>query len=202
MATNEEIEILLEQIKQIDEQLEMPNLMGSAKGLSRHELADWMLRARTARDKRVERLVSLRWHLHNQQKEEASELRRAKLKIGQLEAQLANVAMPTFKEKLALKDREIQDLRQLLSFQATIPADAPLPKAWADQSPAGDKSADTVMWLFLSVKILEVQMLKSGKRISDGERKRVLSRLHKAYSEAAEEWRKILDEMSERREDV
>jgi len=198
---NEEIELLLAQIKQIDEQLEIPNLMGSAKGLSRHELASWMLRAQTARDKRIERLVSLRHQLHQQQRAEVSELRRAKMRIGQLEAQLAQVAEPTFKQKLAAKDLEIQSLRQLLNYQATIPSDAPLPKEWATNSPTGEKAADTVLWFFLAVKQLEAQMLRSGKRISDGERKKVLSRLHKAYSDAAEEWRKILDEISERKEE-
>lgn len=198
---SKEIELIMLEIQQIDEQLQVPNLMGSAKGLSSQELASWINRARTAREKRIERLVSLRWHMHNQDKAEALQLRQAKLRIGQLEAQLAQVAEPTFKERLRAKDQEIEYLRRLLNFQATIPADAPLPKAWAEQSPTGNKDADRALWLALSVKILEVQMLQSGKRISDGERKKILSRLHKAYSEAAEEWREILDEMSERRED-
>ena len=78
----------LARIDAIDRQLKRPKAMADYKGLSTEEMHEWMVSAETARRATVEELVELRYLLHAEEHDLASQNVTLRKKIGSLEEKL------------------------------------------------------------------------------------------------------------------
>lgn len=78
----------LARIDAIDRQLKRPKVMADYKGLSPEEMHEWMASAEVARRATVEELVELRYLLHAEEHDLASQNATLRKKIGMLEEKL------------------------------------------------------------------------------------------------------------------
>lgn len=94
------VEILKNMIAEIDDQLSSPERVAVAKGYSRRELAQWISRAKTARQYLVEDMISLRYEAESEiikLKEENVKLKR---QVFGLRAQILNMADASSADKV------------------------------------------------------------------------------------------------------
>lgn len=96
----------LARIEAIDRQLKRPKAMADYKGLSTEEMHEWMLSAETARRATVEELVELRYLLHAEEHDLASQNVTLRKKIGSLEEKLKKET-----EKNHRASRKIMELK-------------------------------------------------------------------------------------------
>ena len=96
----------LARIEAIDRQLKRPKAMADYKGLSTEEMHEWMVSAETARRATVEELVELRYLLHAEEHDLASQNVTLRKKIGSLEEKLKKET-----EKNHRASRKIMELK-------------------------------------------------------------------------------------------
>ena len=96
----------LARIEAIDRQLKRPKAMADYKGLSTEEMHEWMVSAETACRATVEELVELRYLLHAEEHDLASQNVTLRKKIGSLEEKLKKET-----EKNHRASRKIMELK-------------------------------------------------------------------------------------------
>lgn len=185
-----QIEKLVLSIESIDQQLQVPSLMASAKGLSKEELGAWMNRARDARQHRLGELVALRFALHQQENERTRKLRQQAYRIEALERQVA--ALEDTKRQLVEAQAHVQRMATAMASGPNAEP-PPMPSEWKEKSPTGYPMTDELIFSYYARLMVQVALVSNGARMDGRERKLFLHSYTMKHQKLVGEWENFLN---------